>query len=697
MAVAATDSLFDTLGVKAERGRTFNASDEQLACAVVLSNSFWREKLAARPEVVGSALTIDHQPCTVVGVMPPSFSFYPTVAQMWMLAGPHLEQPREKLIVGTFARLKSGVTLAQAQSEVAMLHRVLHEHDAEERYRAPATFYLKDEFVFLASRTLRMTIGLAAAAVLFVLLIACLNIANLLLGRSLGRERELAVRAALGSGKARLVRQLLTESLALGSLGAAAGVALAVGAIAWFNHVKPVELPVGSEVRLNWTVLVFSGVLTLATVLIFGLLPAMKASRLDVNSALKAGARGVAQQYSRRYLARALVTAEMALTVMLVTGAGLLAISLYHMEKTPLGFNPHDLRFTSLQLPEDRYPNEAARVGFYRRLVEALERFVPEEKAAVGSELPLFGGGYGAVEVDGKRAGVDGARAVDVGAVSTSPGYFSVLGTALIDGRDFDGRDGVAGEPVAIVNEMLAREYFPGENPLGKRVRLRNEGAGHQDPWATVVGVVGNTKHSSLMHEMSWQANPVLYRPMAQAPTEGFSVVIRTRNRGVVRKVQSALAATDNLLPRNDELDSVESDVSRLLSFAQFRAVLVGIFAVVAILLAAVGMHGVLAQLVSQRTAEFGIRMAIGARARDVFVLVAKQGSGPILIGLAIGLGATFALARWMASLVYETQLADPRLLAGVVLLLGVVAAGATTLPARRAAQVDPVTALRNE
>lgn len=695
MAVAASDSLFDTLGVKAGIGRTFNAADEQLACAVVLSHSFWREKLAAKQEVVGTALSIDDQPCTVVGVMPPQFSFYPPAAQMWMLAGSHLKQPREKLIVGTFARLKRGVSLAQAQSEVAMIHRVLHEHDAEERYRVPVTFHLQDQFVFLASRTLRMTIGLAAGAVLFVLLIACLNIANLLLGRSLGRERELAVRAALGSGKVRLVRQLLTESLALGSLGAAAGVALALGAIAWFNHAKPVELPVGSEVKLNWTALAFSGVLTLATVLIFGLLPAMKASRLDVNSALKAGGRSVAQQYSRRYLARALVTAEMALSVMLVAGAGLLAISLYHMQNSALGFNLHDLRFTSLHLPTDRYANDAARVGFYRRLVAALDRVVPNDRAALGSALPLYSGGYNAIDIDGKPAmGVAGAA--NVGVVSTSPGFFTVLRTPLLEGRDFDERDGAGGEPVAIVNEMLAREYFLGDNPLGKRVRLHSETA-HQDPLAKIVGVVGNMKHSSLMHEMSWQANPMLYLPMSQAPREQFSVVIRTRDGGVMRRVQSALAATDNLLPRNDDLDSVESDLSRLMSFAQFRAVLVGIFAVVAILLAAVGLHGVLAQLVSQRTAEFGIRMAIGARERDVFLLVARQGSGPILFGLVIGLGATFAVARWMASLVYEIQPADPRLLAGVVVLLGAVATGATMLPARRASRVDPVTALRNE
>ncbi len=694
LAVAASHTFFQTLGVNAALGRTFNASDEQLPCVVVLSHIFWREKLAARRDVVGTTLTIDDQPCTVVGVTPPTFSFYPRQTQLWVLAGPNLKPPREKLIVGTFARLRPGVTLAQAQNEVEAIHRAVQQHNPEERYRTAAVFYLQDQFTFLASRTLRTTIGLAAGAVLFLLLIVCLNVGNLLLGRSLTRRSELAVRVALGSGKARLVRQLLTESLALGSLGAVGGVAIAFGVISWFNRANPVELPVGSDVKVNLTVLAFSGLLTLATVLIFGLLPAVKASHLDVNNALKAGGRSADQQDSRQYLTRAFVTVEMALSVILLAGAGLLVMSLYRMENASLGFNLHNLRFTSLHLPVDRYPNDAARVSFYKALLRALDRTLPNERTTLGSDLPLYGGGSSLLEVDGEPT-TQTAEMNDVGSVSIGPGYFSVLETPLLQGRVFDDRDQAAGEPVAIVNNMLARRYFPGENPLGKRVRLRDET--HPNPWLRIVGVVEDTKHSSLMHEMSWQANPLLYRPLLQAPTEQFTLLVRAHNGSATGGVEAALDAVDSRVPHSDDLESMESDLSRLLSFARFRAALVGVFAFAAILLAAVGLYGVISQLVSQRIGEFGIRLAIGAQAHDLFLLVARQGGGPILFGLAIGLGATFVIARWMANLLYEVRPTDPRMLAGVVLLLACVGAAAILLPARRAAQVDPAVALRNE
>ncbi|HEY6990484.1 MAG TPA: ABC transporter permease [Bryobacteraceae bacterium] len=694
LAVPATVSFFQTLGVNAALGRTFHGADERLPCAVVLAHQFWQEKLAAKPDVVGTALTIDEQPCTVVGVMPAAFSFYPRQTQLWILAGPNLKPSREKLIVGTFARLRPGVTLEQAQNEVAALHRRLHRADAEERERVPAAFYLQDEFTFLASRTLRQTIALAGGAVLFVLLIACLNVANLLLGRSFTRERELAIRAAIGSGKARLVRQLLTESLALASLGAVAGIAMALGAIAYFNHANPIELPVGSEVSINLPVLVFGGALTLATVLIFGLLPAMRASQIDVNAALKAAGRSAAQQYSRQHVARALVTAEVALSVVLLAGAGLLAISLYRMESASLGFNPHDLRFTNVHLSTDRYPNDDAKIRLYQTLLERLQESLPSEKLALSSALPLFGGGADALEIEG-QPNTPRLETGDADEISISPAFFSVLDTPLLRGRNFDERDRAAGEPVAIINEILAREYFPTENPLGKRVRLRDET--HPKPWATIVGIAADIKHGSLLHEMSWQANANVYLPFPQRPTGQFSVLVRTRDGSVGRKVEAALAATDNRIPRSDDLESMEADLSRLLSFARFRAILVGSFALTAILLATFGIYGVLAQLVSQRTAEFGIRLAIGAKPRDVFLLVARQGGGPILGGLALGLGTALGVANWMASLLYEIRPADPRVLGGIVLLLGCVAAGAIMLPARRAAQVDPAIALRNE
>lgn len=410
---------------------------------------------------------------------------------------------------------------------------------------------------------------------------------------------------------------------------------------------------------INLPVLAFSGALTLATVLIFGLLPAMRASQIDVNAALKAAGRSAAQQYSRQYVARALVTAEVALSVALLAGAGLLAISLYHMENASLGFNPHDLRFAGVHLSTDRYPDNAAKVRLYRTLLERLHESLPSEKLALSSALPLYGGGVDVLEIEG-HPNTPHVETGDASEVSISPAFFSVLDTALLRGRDFDERDQVAAEPVAIVNEMLAREYFPRENPIGKRVRLRDEM--HPKPWATIVGMVADIKHGSLMREMSWQANPTVYRPFPQRPTGQFSLLVRTRDGSLGRKVEAALAATDNRIPRGDDLESMETDLSRMLSFARFRATLVASFALTAILLAAFGVHGVLAQLVSQRTAEFGIRLAIGAKPRDVFLLVARQGGGPILGGLALGLGTAFGIANWMASLLYEIRPADPRI-----------------------------------
>lgn len=693
LTVAASDTFFQTLGVCAALGRTFNQSDEHLPCAVVLSHNFWHEKLAAKQDVIGRDLTIDDQLCNVVGVMPPTFSFYPRQTQLWILAGPYLKQPREKLIVGTFARLRPDVTLAQAQSEVVAIHHALNQHDPDERDRTAAAFSLQDQFTFLASRTFRETIALASAAVLFVLLIACLNVGNLLLGRSVTRASELAVRAALGSGKSRLLRQLLTESLALGSVGAAAGLAFASGLINWFNRANPVELPVGSEVQISWMVLAFSGALTLATVLTFGLLPAVKASRVDVNSALKAGGRSADQWHSRQHLARAFVTVEMALSVVLLAGAVLLAISLRRMDTASIGFNPHGLSYTNLHLPTDRYADDAAKVNFYGALRRSLDRVLPWQRIAFGSQIPLYGGGASVLEIEGELT--QSAQMSDTGSASIGLGYFSVLETRLLQGRDFDERDQAASEPVAIVNEMLAHEYFPGKTPLGKRVRLRNEG--HPNPWLRIVGIVEDTKHSSLMHEMSWQANPLIYQPILQAPSEQFTLFIREHNRSVTRKVETALAAVDPRIPRSDDLENMENDLSRLLSFARFRATLIGVFAFTAMLLAAVGLYGVISQTVSQRIGEFGIRLAVGAQPYDLLLLVARQGSGPILSGLAIGLVATFLLSRWMANLVYEIRTTDPRMLAGVVLLLASVGAAAILLPARRVAHIDPAVALRNE
>ncbi len=527
LVIPATASFFRTLGVHAGLGRTFSRADEQRGCTVVLSNSFWKESLGARPDVIGHGLILDDTACTAVGVMPPDFSFYPRQAAMWILAGPNLKPKREGLIVGIFARLKPGVTMVQAQTEVSTLHHALHQADGSERYVEPVIYNLQDQFTFLAGRTLRTTIWLLAGAVGCVLLIACLNIANLLLGRSLVREREFAVRAALGSGHARLLRQLLTEAFLLALLGAILGIAIALGAIQYFHHANPIELPVGTEVRINLPVLLFSGLLTIGTALIFGLLPAIRASRVDLNNSLKASGRSATQQSSRQVLARLMVAAEVTLSVTLLTGASLLLISLWHMQDERLGFDPHNLLFTNTDLTKERYAKDQQKTLFYMELWRRLETLLPKGSFALGSRLPIYGGINEMIEIEGRPN--DPSRPQEgVEDEAISPDFLRVLKTPLLSGREFNENDNAGSHQVAIVNEALTREFFPNENPLGRRIRLL-DGKSY-GPWLTIVGVSANAKHSELMREMSWTATPVVLRPVLQSRPASIFVFLRRQD-----------------------------------------------------------------------------------------------------------------------------------------------------------------------
>ncbi len=693
LVIPATASFFRTLGVHAALGRTFTGADEQRGCTVVLSDSFWRENLGARPDVVGRELVLDDVACMAVGVMPPTFSFYPRQTEMWILAGPNLKPKREGLIVGIFARLNPGVTTAQAQAEVRTLHHSFHQANGDERYVEPVVYNLQDQFTFLAGRTLRTTIWLLAGAVGCVLLIACLNVGNLLMGRALVRERELAVRAALGSGHARLVRQLLTEALLLASLGAVLGLAVAFGAIRYFRYANPIELPPGTEVTMNLPVLLFSGLLTVGTALFFGLLPAIRASRVDVNNSLKSSGRSAAQQSSRQLPAKVMVATEMALSVALVTGASLLLISLWRMQDAHLGFDPHNLLFTHTNLNKERYLKDDHKAQFCAELWRRLNGFLPPGTFALGSRLPVYAGTDEAIQIEGRQSDTSN-EAGEVGDESVSPDFLRVLKTPLLNGREFGESDTGASRQVAIVNEALAREYFPEQSPLGKRIRLR---AGQEyGPWLTIVGVSANAKHSELMREMSWTASPVVLRPVLQSPPSSIFIFLRRHGAATARRVQQAISAIDNRLPVGD-VETMESSLSLLLSFARFRAILVGAFAFTAMLLAAIGLHGVLAQLVSQRTPEFGVRMAIGAKTRDVFLLVAKQGGLPVAAGLAIGLSVALAFGKVLANVLYEIRPNDWRVMVGVAVVLLITSSFAIMLPARRAARVDPAVALRNE
>lgn len=697
LAIPASASFFNTLGVPAERGRTFTAEDERRGCTVVLTHSFWNSTLGADPAIVGRSLTLDQRPCTVVGVMPASFSFYPVQTNMWILLGPDFEPPREKASVGIFARLKPGVTREQAQAEVTSMHHALHGRDFW-RDVEPRVYDLHDQFTFLASRTLRVTLIVVFAAVLLVLLIACLNVANLLLARLSERQREFAMRAALGSGQARLVRQVLTEGLLLSLMGTAAGVLFAYGAVRYFRSANPIELTAGAEARLNLPVFLFSAGLAAAATLLCSLLPAISASRIDIIERLKTGGRGAVGGGVRQRTAKFTIAAEMALSVVLLIGAGLLLRSALGMGSEPLGFNPEHLFQTAAALPLPQYRDGARRMEFSNALLDRLNGLSGVAGAALTSRVPPYPSDRAgvAIEIQGKP-GKTGLEQPDVAPNSISSNFFVVAGIPLRRGRRFNAADRQGSQPVAIINEALAREYFSKADPIGQQIRMIQADAAPPSGY-TIVGVAGDVKHPELLHEMSWVATPILYLPIAQDPRQRFGVIVRASGTApdLGNQVERQIAALDPSVPIN-EVQPVSRDIARILAYPRFRAVVLGFFALMALLLSAVGLHGVLSQLVAQRTAELGVRKAVGAQNRDIAVLVGRQGGVPVFVGLTCGIACTVGFSRLLASLLYGIRPADPEVLVLVSLLLLAVAAIAVALPARRAALVDPMVALRDE
>uniref|UniRef100_Q022A5 Permease n=1 Tax=Solibacter usitatus (strain Ellin6076) TaxID=234267 RepID=Q022A5_SOLUE len=697
LTIPVSATFFDTLGVQAALGRTFTAEDERHACAVVLSHSFWASSLGADASIVGQSLTLDQRACTVIGVMPGRFSFYPPVAKMWILLGPDFQPPREQATVGIFARLKPGVTREQAQAEVAALSRASHPAGFWHEFE-PVMYDLQGEFTFLASRTLRGTLIASFSAVLLVLLIAGLNVANLLLARLAERQRELAVRAAVGSGRARLVRQVLVESLLLSAIGTAGGILVALAAVRYFRYASPIELTVGTEVTVNLPVLLFAIGLGICTTLLFGLIPALSISRIDVMERLKAGGRGAIGGLMRQRTRRIMVALEMGLSFVLLIGAGLLLRSALLMGSEPLGFDPAHLFHIQTTLPAPRYRDAARRIQFYDALLERVDQIPGVSGAALTSRVPPYAvdGGTDALEIQG-AAVPEGLERHDTGLNHVSGKFFDVVGMPLHRGRMFDLTDRNGSAPVAIVNEALVREYFPDGDPLGKQVRISRSSRDAM-PWLTIVGVVGNLKHTELMNEMSWVETPILYRPFSQAAPQRIEIAVRAPADGglLEQAIQQQISALDGAVPIGT-LQSVESEIGKTLAYPRFRAVVLGFFSLSALLLSAVGLNGVLSQAVAQRTSEFGLRKAIGAQERDLFLLVACQGGGPVVLGMIAGIGGALLFSRLLTGMLYGIQPADPRILALVSAVFVAVAAIAIALPARRAVRVDPMVALRDE
>ena len=699
LAIPATQGFFSLLGVSAARGRTFAPEDLQQGCTVVLAHDLWQNRLGGPPDVVGKSLILDGRSCNVAGVMPPGFDFYPRQTSLWTLITPQSEFVRHPMdnSVGVFGRLKTGVNRNRAVAELAALHHhVLQEAPVGSWVTevVPVIYDLQEEFTWLAGRNLRTALLVLFAAVLFVLLIACVNVANLLLGRSSERERELAIRAALGSGRARLVRQLVTESLLLSSLGAGLGILLATAAVRYFRTANPVELPPGNPVGVNMEVLGFTAVLAVLTGLLFGLFPAWRTSRLDLNLALKAAGRGVGEGLSSHRTGKLLAVAQVALSLVLLAGAGLLIESTARLGSAPLGFRTDHLLTSSIELPAAAFSQPSERAQFYDKLTSRLSTLPGVEGVALMSALPFYGTAEYSVSVRGGP--LPSSEVGDAGPVDVNDDYFRVLGISLIRGRDFDSRDREDSLPVTIVNEALVREYFRHADPIGRQIKLGMPDG--KNPWLTIVGVVGDVKHNIVYKEMGYVVAPVVFRPLSQAAGRSMFLAIRAAGSplSLASTLQHEVSTQENNALVSD-VRTMDERVSGLLAHPRFRATLLGIFAGLALVLAAMGIYGVLAQSVLQRTHEIGIRMALGAERRSLLWLVVGQGTVLALAGVGAGLVMALALTRYLAGMLYGVRASDPLTFATVSALLVTVALVASYVPARHASRVDPMVALRHE
>ena len=698
-----TSNLFSTLGVTPLHGRTFTAAEDVAngPRLVLLGHALWVRRFAADPSVVGRSIQINGLGYKVIGVMPAGFVLptdfqNPEPTQLWM---PLQMDPAstDHGSHGLYAagRLKPGFTVEQAADD---LHGIARAMTAEGLYPVQMQFdtvvlSLTDEVV----GTVRRAIWLLFGAVAFLLLIACANVANLLLARAEGRQREIGVRAALGASGARVVRQLLTESLVLAIGASIIGLFLAfagVRAVAWWN---PASVPrvAGSTVDLQ--VLFFTTVVALVTSVAFSLAPAMRALRIDLTDSLKDGAQGASSGGARQRFRNALVVVEMALAVVLLVGAGLMLRSLWSLQRVELGFDPTHVQTMRLSLPAAAYERPEQVVLFFERLLERVRQLPGVRTAGAVRSLPLGStiGDWG-LQIEGYTP-TPGTGAKGDWQIVTD-GYLEAMGERLVRGRSFTAADRTETMPVALINQEMARLYWSGRDPIGGRFRIGS--ANPQRPYVTVVGVVADVRHNGITDVVKEK----FYVPHTQwhvstgNPIRAMSLVIKSDQdpRLLVRPVREVIKGLDSNLPIAD-VRTMDDVVARTLSAPRFTGMLLGVFAALALALSAIGIYGVLSYVVSRRTREIGIRVAVGAGRADVLRLVLSTGLGLSLAGMIIGLAISAVVGRLMQTLLHDVTPTDPATLAGVAALLTVVAALASLVPAWRATRVDPVTALKAE
>ena len=688
--------LFATLGVPPMLGRWISAEEDVKGGPrnVVLSYPFWRDFLGADRHVLGRAIRLSDKTYTVIGVMPRNFTPPRELADVFVslwTGDPEDAPDRSVHSMHTYWRLKPGVRLAQAQAEIAQADRRLAEEFPDtERERGTVLMPLHEWLVGDVRPALLILFG----AVGLVLLIACANFAMLLTARAVARQRELMIRASLGARNSRLIRQRLTESTLLALVGGAAGLMAAKVGTTLLLALKPAELHRLDAIPMDARAFMFVFAISLLTGLLFGLLPAWSASRGDIAEALRENARTTATGVSRSPLRSFLVTGELALALILLAGAGLLIKGFLRLRSVDPGFNPANVITMYLQLPGTRYPQIPLQTNFRRELLTRINSF-PGVEAAMITDLPLAGNYVGhRVVIDGQPTPAVGTEP-EVQTLSVMGNYFGVMQIPIRSGRDFRAMDREQQPRVAIVNEAFVRQLLAGQNPIGTRIDWARSDEPHE--WMTIIGVAGDVKHSGLNQPV----DPAVYAPFSQndeAWRKFMTLAIRTRVpvAGLVEDVKKQVWSLDSQIPVSG-IQSMDDLLAVSVAQERFNMLLLGSFAALAVALAGVGIYGMVAYRVNQRTHEIGVYIALGAQHRHVLRLVMKDGVKLGLLGIVLGLAGAIALTRVMVSVLFEVNPADPATLIGVALLLAAVAMLACYIPARRALGIHPMTALRHE
>jgi len=699
LTIRASANLFSLVGATPLLGRTFlpDEDNERAAHVVILAHALWQKQFNSDPGIVGKSITLNNQNYTVVGVMPASFQFpvgfgylgkvISDPIELYVPLAPTANETRRgNYSFFAIGRLKSGVSIDQARAEMTAIERRLEQQYPESNTGIGISLILTQEQTV---KEIRPALLVLLGAVVFMLLIACANIANLLLARAAARQKEIAIRTALGSNRLRILRLLLTESLMLSLAGGCLGFLLAYWGTDILVALAPDNVPRLNEVGVDARVFGFTLAISLITGLLFGLVPAIHAAKPNLNEGLKEGSKGSMGSVAGKRTRNVLVAVEVALSLVLLIGAGLMIKSFVRLQQTNLGFNPDQLLTVNVSLSSSKYPEDRQQAAFFQQALERIQSLAGVQSAGATTALPLT------LSVSGSDFRIEGRPEPEAGkemiinTSSISPDYFKTLGISILKGRDFSDRDNSDAPLAAIINSDLARIYFPTEDPLAKRITF-DDG----ESWISIVGVVADIKRMGL----DTTAKPEVYFPYLQVPSPSMSVVARTTTEplSLVGGVKNQIQTIDKDLPVG-EWKTMQQVLSESNSGRRFNLVLLTVFAAVALILAIVGIYGVMSYAVTQRSHEIGIRMAIGAQSRDVFRMVVGEGMILALIGIGFGLVGAFALTRLMTTMLFAVEPTDPATFITTAVLLTGVTLVACYIPGRRATKVDPLIALRYE